>query len=408
MVLLAVIGEPEIPYPMIRQIECHASSPFPRSLLKPFSTCYARANLSSRSRMDIQSNGDVRVVEELGALGKKRVTLADVARLAGLSTTAASMILTGKPDTRLSPEAHKKVHDAAASLGYRPNVAARALRTDKSRSIALISDYVATTRFASGLIRGALAAAEEAKHVMLVLETGGEPAREIQAVEAALDRQVDGLIFAAMRAREVFVPDIAINIPVVMLNGTSARFPVSVLPDEYSGGRMAVNLLSKAGLDEDIVLLGHNAKQEKGLFRSEAISRRLQGIRDAMADAGMNFMNELSCWNWEPNFGYELMRKLLKSQRPRAILSLNDRLAFGAYQALAEVGLRIPDDVALVSFDNDEIASYLRPGLTTIGLPHEEMGRRAVQLLLKTDDTPQAGLMDMPLIVRGSLPINPV
>ena len=333
---------------------------------------------------------------------KKRVTLADVARLAGLSTTAASMILTGRPDTRLSAEAHAKVHEAAANLGYRPNVAARALRTDKSRSIAFISDYVATTRFASGLIRGALAAAEEAKHVMLVLETGGEPAREIEAVEAALDRQVDGLIFAAMRAREVFVPDIAISIPVVMLNGTSARFPVSVLPDEYAGGRSAVQRLRAAGIESGIVLLGHNAKEEEKLFRSETIARRFAGIRSAMSEDGMSFAAELSCWNWEPDHGYELTRKLLKSEKPRAILCLNDRLAFGAYQALAEAGLSVPDDVALVSFDNDELASYLRPGLTTIGLPHEEMGRRAVELLL--GEAPQPALVDMPVIERGSLP----
>ena len=333
---------------------------------------------------------------------KKRVTLADVARLAGLSTTAASMILTGRPDTRLSAEAHAKVHAAAASLGYRPNVAARALRTDKSRSIAFISDYVATTRFASGLIRGALAAAEEAKHVMLVLETGGEPAREIQAVEAALDRQVDGLVFAAMRAREVFVPDVAINVPVVMLNATSARFPVSVLPDEYRGGQQAVALLRAAGLSDEIVLLGHNAEVEAGLFRSETIARRLAGIRDAMREAGLQFSAELSCWNWEPGHGYELTRKLLKSARPRALFCLNDRLAFGAYQALGEAGLRVPEDIALVSFDNDELASYLRPGLTTIGLPHEQMGRRAVELLLGGADTPV--LVDMPVIERGSLP----
>jgi LacI family transcriptional regulator len=362
------------------------------------------AKLVKRESHGYQSEAACGRWEELGALAEKRVTLADVARLAGLSTTAASMILTGKPDTRLSPEAHKRVHDAAASLGYRPNVAARALRTDKSRSIAFISDYVATTRFASGLIRGALAAAEEAKHVMLVLETGGEPAREIQAVEAALDRQVDGLIFAAMRAREVFVPDMAINIPVVMLNGTSARFPVSVLPDEYRGGRTAVDLLLGSGVRDGIVLLGHNAKQEEGLFRSEAISQRFQGIRDAMADAGLAFMAELSCWNWEPNFGYELTRKLLKGQRPRALLCLNDRLAFGAYQALEESGLKIPEDVALISFDNDEIASYLRPGLTTIGLPHEQMGHRAVELLLGPSRTAQPDLMEMPVIARGSLP----
>ena len=332
------------------------------------------------------------------------MTLADVARLAGLSSTAASMILTGRPDTRLSAEAHAKVHAAAASLGYRPNVAARALRTDKSRSIAFISDYVATTRFASGLIRGALAAAEAAKHVMLVLETGGEPAREIQAVEAALDRQVDGLIFAAMRAREVFVPDIAISIPTVMLNGTSARFPTSVLPDEYRGGQAAVQLLRDAGITKDIALLGHNEEDEAGLFRSETIAQRFAGIRDAMGAAGMAFSAELSCWNWEPGHGYDLTRKLLKSHRPRALLCLNDRLAFGAYQALAEAGLRVPDEVALVSFDNDELASYLRPGLTTIGLPHEDMGRLAVELLLADHTATTPALVAMPVIERGSLP----
>lgn len=333
---------------------------------------------------------------------KKRVTLADVARLAGLSTTSASMILTGKTDTRLSAEAHAKVHAAAASLGYRPNVAARALRTDKTRSIAFISDYVATTRFASGLIRGALAAAEDARYVMLVLETGGDPAREIKAVQAALDRQVDGLIFAAMRAREVFVPDMTLNAPVVMLNGTSARFPLAVLPNEYQGGRDAVRLLLEAGIDRDILLLGHNAEAEAGMFRSEMITQRLAGIRDAMSAAGLAFMDELSCWDWEPNHGYALMSGFLAHSKPRAILCLNDRLAFGAYQALMERGLSIPQDVAIVSFDNDEIASYLRPGLTTIALPHEEMGRAAVELLLRQN--PEHGArLPMPIIERGSI-----
>ncbi|KKB08604.1 LacI family DNA-binding transcriptional regulator [Devosia chinhatensis] len=336
-------------------------------------------------------------------MAKKRVTLADVAKLAGLSTAAASMILTGRPDTRLSADAHAKVHAAATSLGYRPNVAARALRTDKTRTIAFISDYVATTRFASGLIRGALAGAEAATHVMMVLETGGEPAREIQAVEAALDRQVDGLIFAAMRSREVFVPDISINVPTVMLNGTSARFPVSVLPDEYQGGRAAVDLLVRAGITQDILLLGYNANEEADLFRSETLTRRFAGIRDGMAEAGLSFIAELSCWDWEPRQGYELTRQALQSHRVRGLLCLNDRLAFGAYQALSEAGLSIPRDVGLVSFDNDELASYLRPGLTTIGLPHEDMGRRAVELLLNSGKV-KPTLVPMPVLVRGSLP----
>jgi LacI family transcriptional regulator len=334
---------------------------------------------------------------------KKRVTLADVARLAGLSPAAASMILTGRPDTRLSPEAHERVHAAAAQLGYRPNIAARALRTDKSRSIAFISDYVATTRYASGLIRGALEAAEKLNHVMLVLETGGEPAREVQAIEAALDRQVDGIIFAAMRAREVFVPEVQSNTAVVMLNGTSSRFTSSVLPDEFRGGRTAVELLHQSGFADGIALIGHNELAERGLFRSETVARRIAGIREAAREFGLTFVAEESCWEWEPHHGYELVAKLLRQGlRPRCLLCLNDRLAFGAYQALGEAGLRIPDDVSIVSFDDDVIASYLRPGLTTIGLPHEEMGREAVRLLIE-DATTGETLVPMPLVTRGSI-----
>jgi LacI family transcriptional regulator len=336
---------------------------------------------------------------------KKRVTLADVARLAGLSSAAASMILTGRPDTRLSPEAHERVHAAAAQLGYRPNIAARALRTDKTRTIAFISDYVATTRYASGLIRGALEAAEAANHVMLVLETGGEPAREVQAIEAALDRQVDGIIFAAMRAREVFVPDLPATTSVVMLNGTSSRFRTAVLPDEFEGGRSAVQLLDAAGCRNDIALIGHNEMVERGLFRSETVARRLAGIRHEMAARGLSFMAEESCWEWEPHHGYDIVSRLLREgPKPKALLCLNDRLAFGAYQALADAGHTVPTDVAIVSFDNDEIATYLRPGLTTIALPHEEMGRQSVRLLLEGAGESEV-LVPMPVVRRGSLSI---
>lgn len=336
-------------------------------------------------------------------MSKKRVTLADVARLAGLSSSAASMILTGRPDTRLSAEAHERVHAAAAQLGYRPNIAARALRTDKTRTIAFISDYVATTRYASGLIRGALEAAEKADHVMLVLETGGEPAREVQAIEAALDRQVDGIVFAAMRAREVFVPNMPATTPVVMLNGTSSRFRASVLPDEFEGGRSAVNLLHAAGHRDGIALIGHSEMVERGLFRSETVARRIAGIRHEMAVHGLRFAAEESCWDWEPHHGYELVARLLgQGAKLSALLCLNDRLAFGAYQALAAAGLRVPDDVSVVSFDDDEIAAYLRPGLTTIALPHDEMARQAIDLLLSgTSDTEM--LVAMPVVSRGSV-----
>lgn len=333
----------------------------------------------------------------------KRVTLADVARRAGLSVSAASMILNGRPDTRLSAEAHERVHSAAAELGYRPNVAARGLKTDKTHTIAFISDIVATTRFASGLIKGALSAAEARGHVMMVLETGGEPRRETEAIEAALDRQVDGLVFAAMRARELFLPDVAMDTPVVLVNATNARFPDCVLPDEFAGGRSAVEALVAAGFTDDIALLGYNAQQEELLFRSATVADRVAGIHAAMASHDITFQEETSVWVWEPDKGYEAAKKLLRRRkRPAAILAMNDRLAFGAYQAIAEVGLRVPEDISILSFDNDELAAYLRPGLTTVALPHEAMGSQAVDMLLSGTPTGEVRV-PMPLIERQSV-----
>lgn len=336
-------------------------------------------------------------------MSSKRATLADVARLAGLSSTAASMILNGRPDTRLSQDAHDRVNAAAEALGYRPNVAARGLRTDKTLTIGFISDVVATTRFASGLIKGALAAAEAAGHVVLVLETGGDPAREAEAIAAVLDRQVDGIIFATMRARELFVPDIPTGTPVVMLNATNTKHSTSVLPDELAGGARAVELLIEAGHRDGIALLGQNDDVEKDVFRSATVSRRVAGIRGAMAAYSLEFVAEESIWLWEPAEGYTATKGLLsRGLDIRALVCMNDRVAFGAYQALSEAGLSVPADVSIVSFDNDELAAYLRPGLTTVALPHEAMGRRAVELLLAGGLAGET-LIPMPVVTRESI-----
>lgn len=336
-------------------------------------------------------------------MSSKRATLADVARLAGLSITSASMILNGRPDTRLSQDAHDRVNAAAAQLGYRPNVAARGLRTDKTLTIGFVSDVVATTRFASGLIKGTLEAAETAGHVVLVLETGGEPSREAEAIAAVLDRQVDGIIFATMRARELFVPDIPTSTKVVMLNATNPRYETSVLPDEENGGRTAVRLLVEQGHREGIALIGQNDEVERDVFRSATVARRVAGIRSEMAEHGLEFIAEESIWLWEPEDGYRAVSSLLRRHpNVKALLCMNDRVAFGAYQALAQAGLRVPEDVSVVAFDNDELAAYLRPGLTTVALPHEAMGRAAVELLL-SDSQDRQPLIPMPAIRRSSI-----
>jgi LacI family transcriptional regulator len=334
--------------------------------------------------------------------GEKRATLADVARLAGMSPASASMILNNRPNTRLSPEAADRVRAAAAELGYRPNVAARGLRTARTNTIGFISDDVSVTRFASGQIRGALRAAEEEGHVLLVIETGDDPEREAKALEAVLDRQVDGIIFAAVRAREIVLPRIPPGTQVVLLNVTSPGVTSSVRPDEFEGGRTAVRAVSEAGHRDGIVLIGQNRARQGDAWHSPNVEARLMGIYAEMDARGLAFEHEIPIQMWTAEEAYDAVRELLAhGSQPRCFLVLNDPMAFGVYQALGDASLRIPEDVSVVSFDNDEISTYLRPALTTIGLPYEEMGEAAVRMLLGHADT--ESLIAMPLIVRGSL-----
>ncbi|HEX5993632.1 MAG TPA: LacI family DNA-binding transcriptional regulator [Jiangellales bacterium] len=336
-------------------------------------------------------------------MSRNRATLADVARLAGLSKTAASMVLNGREGTRLSADAHRRVFAAAAELGYRPNVAARSLRTQRSSTLAFISDIVATTRFAGDMIRGALDAAREHDHVLLIAETQGDESFEQHAIDAMLDRQVDGVIYAAMATRELTVPAALLGRPTVLLNAASAQGLPCVLPDDEQAGRAVVSALLEAGHRDRIALIGRNRLKERDPEVSLAARARLRGIERTLQAAGVTLCASVSCHDWLPEHGFAAMRSLIrKAVRPSVVICMNDRLAFGAYQAIAEAGLGIPQDVSVVSFDDDAIAAWLRPGLSTAALPHEQMGRRAVEVLLGEANADRC-LVPMPLRARGSV-----
>ncbi|MFG2062267.1 LacI family DNA-binding transcriptional regulator [Micromonospora sp. NPDC048871] len=337
-------------------------------------------------------------------MGHDRATLADVAKRAGLSKTAASMVLNGREGTRLSAQAHQRVFAAAEELGYRPNVAARSLRTRKTATIAFVSDIVATTRFAGDLIRGALDAARERDHVLLIAETQGDAAFERYAIETILDRQVDGVIYAAMATRRLSVPPAVLSGPVVLLNATSAAAELpGVLPDDEGAGVTVAETLIGYGHRDRIALIGRNRRKERDPEISLAAEARLRGIRATLAAAGVGLQVEGFCPDWLPEHGYTATRALLgRPDRPTAIICMNDRLAFGAYQALGEAGLRIPEEISVISFDDDPTASWLRPGLSTAALPHEQMGRRAVELLLD-GQAPKQVRVPMPLRRRRSV-----
>lgn len=333
----------------------------------------------------------------------RNTTLADVARLAGVSKTSASLALNATPGARLAPATVRRVRDAAESLGYRPDPVARGLRLGTTRTVSLVSDEVITTRYASAMITGALDVAHATQHTLLLSEVHGDPDRVTEALEVTLDRRADGVVFAVMAARLVELPPLLRHVRVVMLNAVGTHGEPAVLPAEFDAGAAVADELLTAG-HRRVALVGVPPAERLRAVHTVTVGTRLAGIREAFRRAGVEPALTLEAGDWEPDVGHALARRALADPgRVTALLCLNDRLAFGAYQAVLEAGLRIPDDVSVVSFDDDEVARYLRPGLTTARIPYEEMGRRAMTLLLE-GETPEAPvLVPMPLARRGSV-----
>lgn len=330
----------------------------------------------------------------------KRATLADVAQLAGLSTTTVSMVLNNRPNTRLSEDAAERVRAAAAKLNYRPNPAARGLRLGKTRTVGFISDEVTITRYASAMIRGLLEEAEERDHTVLIAESGRRADRVVNALDLMLDRRADGIVFGLMGAKLVDVPAIP-EVPVVIVNGRSSAGHPCVLPDEFEAGRQAARHLLERG-HRRIAFIGRSEALLDPVL-SVTIASRYAGMDAALAEAGLEFTHQVDGMYWEPDLGYRGTQEILDSDASvTAVIAANDRVAFGVYQAAQERGLKVPDDLSVVSFDDEYLASYLRPQLTTMQIPYLEMGRMAMELVLG-GDAPAETLVPMPIQERGSV-----
>lgn len=344
-------------------------------------------------------------------MGRRRVTLADVAAAAGVSRTTASLVLSERGDElRISPAKQARVREVAAELGYRPNAVSTGLRSGSSRTLAFISDTVATSQLAGDMIKGALTHAHRNGYMLFIGESEGDPAEEERLIEAMLDRQVDGFVIASMFTRERAVPALLDGAATVMLNALPATGApvVSVVPDEYAAGENAARLLLDAG-HERIHLIGAGPEADDLPNETVAGRERLAGILATLADAGVSPASGRIAHDWLPQDGWSATRELLASgARGEAIIAFNDRLAFGAYQALQEAGLSVPEDMSIVSFDDHQLATWLRPGLTTFALPHYELGERAIELVLAADgDGTDAAVHRIPMPLRRRASVQP-
>jgi LacI family transcriptional regulator len=326
----------------------------------------------------------------------RRPIMKDVAERAGVSRTTVSLVLNGRP-ARIAESTRRRVEQAARELDFRPSVAAQQLRTSRSRMAGLIGDEIASGPFAGGLIAGAQAAATERGHALVVMNTGreGDLSVDLQALE---DRDADVLIFATVMTRPVHLSGRLARPGVILLNCFDERLDLPcVLPDDRAGGAAAAELAAAAGHRRIALISG-----ERGTWPATA---RLAGYKDALAARGIAFDRSLvRHGNWHADSGYEEGMKVLRLRRPpTAVLCGNDRMALGVYDAIRELGLRVPDDVSVIGYDDQqEIVRYMRPPLTTMRLPYYEMGEVAVAAILDNRKISREMLRCDP-VIRGSL-----
>lgn len=329
-------------------------------------------------------------------------TLLDVAQLADVSRATVSLVLRGS--TALPAEIKERVMAAISELGYRPSLTSQRASAQRSGAYGFLSDEIVTTPYAGKIFEGAQDAAWKQGKLLILANTKNDPQLQTAALDMMVERQVEGIIYATYYHRPVTPPDLLWELPSVLLDCfvTDHSLP-SVVPDEVAAAHKATSILLEQG------------HKRVGFLNNRdpipATSARLAGYSAALADHHIPFdpalvMSDSS----DPDGGLRSTQTLMESPNPpTALFCFNDRMAMGAYYALRTLNLSIPDDVAVMGFDNHEVvAASLNPGLSTMQLPHYAMGEWAFNYLLNhvshaSDAHPIQHIIACPYIERSSV-----
>ena len=303
------------------------------------------------------------------------VTIRELSEAAGVSVATVSRALNNS-DHPINPATKQRILDLAQKMGYYPNHVARSLRTDRSPIIGIICDDI-TSVFTTAIVRGIQDRLKADGYFCIVINTDWDPASEQRAIRDLAGHSIEGIIFAETTHQSA---NLELNIEDKKYVFVHRLFPIgyanSVIPDEMYGSRLAVNHLIRLGHRR----IGH-ITGSKGFFASK---ERLLGYRAELEQAGIPFDPELvEPGDFDLKAGYDAARRLLeRSNRPTAVFVANDWIALGTIYAAQDLGLRVPDDLAIVGYDDREIATLARPTITTVTLPCFEMGQASAERLL--------------------------
>ena len=320
--------------------------------------------------------------------------------MAGVSTSTVSHVIN---KYRFVSEAiREKVESAIKALNYAPSALARSLKINQTRTIGMLIT-ASTNPFYSELVRGVERSCFERGYSLVLCNTEGDEQRMNSNLETLMQKRVDGLL---LLCTETHQPSREIlqrypSVPTVMMDWAPFDGDSDLIQDNsLLGGDMATQYLINKGHTHIACIAGPLDKTPARL--------RLEGYRDAMARAGLTIHDgDEIIGNFEFSGGFEAMQMLLALEaRPQAVFICNDAMAVGAYLALYQAGLRVPQDIAIVGYDDIELAQYMTPPLTTIHQPKDELGELAIDVLIHriSDPTQQQQRLQLTpvLMERGS------
>ena len=330
---------------------------------------------SKHPRQSFEKDANIEPNAHSGSGPYGRVTSHDVARLAGVSQSAVSRAFS--PGASVSPKTLEKVMRVADSLGYRPNVIARSLITGRSRTIGMVVAYLGNSFYSAALESLSLVLQSKGYHVLVFMASN--TAEELdRVVNALLDYQVDGIIAASVSTSNTLSERCrAAGIPLVLFNRHQGKQgPTAVTSDNYDGAKQIAHFLANAGCRRIAHITGWSES-------STGIDREA-GFGDGLAEAGLELHGRID-GRWNRNIAAEAARSLFSSpaNRPDGVFVGNDHMAFAVMDVLrCELGLRVPEDVSVVGYDDAPQAGWKAYDLTTFRQPVEEMVDLTVNILL--------------------------
>jgi len=323
---------------------------------------------------DLTPRGELAIIT-LPVTFMNHVTMRDVAREAGVSVNTVSRALAGKPD--VSPETRARVLKVAERLGYQPNRLARGLRSNKTFTIGVIVTDIANPFFAE-LVKGVEEVARQNGYSIILEDTSEDPEKEARAIQVMLSERVDGLLLTPVQSKkEVVEKVLKSKVPLVLMGRYFSDLEAPyVVSDDVRGAILAT---------EHLIDLGHrNIAHVAGPLHISSAQDRLSGYKQALREHGIPAREEVILTGAVTlRDGYEAGKELLKLKTlPTAVFAYSDLVAIGLMQALMEEGVKIPEDISLVGYDDIEFSAYTKVPLTTVRIPKRALGQKAVRMLL--------------------------